>query len=657
MNSLISRPSRSTRAVYTCAAILLALTAIQSVRAQSNANESSDVRPALNPSELDGKQPAGSGAIIKPDSPSDDFVPTDALTNQPLPAGVMDPILYGWWVLLPPFVAIVLAILFRSAVPALIIGVLVGAYMMVPCLQPADRFSDHSLIAACRVAFERYVVDAIIQSNQAAKEHLLIVLFTLTIGGMVGIITVNGGTQALVKKIARFAKTSRSGQVVGWCAGMIVFFDDYANSMIVGPTLRPIFDKLKISRAKLAFIVDSTSAPIASVALIGTWLGAELGYIQSGLDLVARGPTGTPLFLAGTTDWDAFLYSIPYRFYALFALWMVLVLAITGRDFGPMRKAEQRALIETPHDWNQTGPTENERKATAWLGALPILVLIGVTVLLLYITGRAGLPPGNEPSPSNILKNADSYVSIFYGAVSSITVALLLTLIARACSIRNAVDGAIDGMARMFPAIVILVLAWALSSASQELKLGDVLQEKLIRADIAPSWLPLHMFMPLIIFLCAAAVSFATGSSWATMGILTPVAIQITAGLGESMAIVDAREMFYASVGSVLAGSIFGDHCSPISDTTVLSSVASSCRLEEHVWTQMPYAVVTAIVAMAAGNLYCARFHAPPYVALIFGGVIIVILVFLLGRKKDPPPAQAVPLAQATLDRRVRGGS
>ena len=235
-------------------------------------------------------------------------------------------------------------------------------------------------------------------------------------------------------------------------------------------------------------------------------------------------------------------------------------------------------------------------------------------------------------------------------------VALLLTALARACPFRTAVDGALEGMAKMFPAIVILVLAWSLSAVSQDLKLGDVLSEKLVKnEELAPVWLPTGVWLPLIVFVCAALVSFATGSSWTTMGVLTPVVIPVVARMGEPLAAVEATEMFYASVGGVLAGSIFGDHCSPISDTTVLSSVATSCRVEEHVWTQMPYALVVAVVAMGAGIVYTAWFHTPPWVALLFGGVILFIILLILGRRPQPPPAPLAPISPERVQRRVTG--
>lgn len=541
-----------------------------------------------------------------------------------LPTVLKDPASYGFWVLTPALATIILAIIVRQVIPALTIGILIAAYMMLPCMDHSAYSSD-TYVAAIRVAVEKYVIGGIapVEDGKLSTGHLYIIVFTLLIGGMVGVIGVNGGTRALVDRVAKFASTSRKGQLSAWLAGMVVFFDDYANSMLVGPTMRPMFDKLSISRAKLAYIVDSTAAPVASIAFIGTWVGAELGFIQTGMD-AAR--ANMPEYLAAIDNKTAFLQSIPYRFYAILALWMVFVIALTGRDFGPMRKSESRALTEYPDAGTSTAIEREIEPTNAWLAGLPILVLVGATLTTLYYSGLAGL--GDEARTfSNIIKNADSYIAILYGAIASLTVAVILSFITRACSIRAAFDGCLDGMSRMFPAIVVLVLAWGLSSATEDLKLGAVASEYIQSTDFSREWLPL------LIFISAAVVSFATGTSWGTMGILTPVAVQIAATLVGDLPQDQGLQLFYASVGSVLAGSIFGDHCSPISDTTVLSSIATGCTVEEHVWTQMPYALITAVVAMIAGNIICMMFSLPHWVGIAIGAAALFAIVRWIGRE------------------------
>ncbi len=548
------------------------------------------------------------------------------------PAILKDPASYGFWVLAPALVTIIIAIIVRQVVPALAVGILMAAYMMLPCMSYAADYGENSIIAGIRVAVEKYLFGGIAHvdsDGSLSTDHLYIIVFTLLIGAMVGVIGTNGGTRALVNRVARFASTARRGQVSAWLAGMVVFFDDYANSMLVGPTMRPMFDKLKISRAKLAYIVDSTAAPVASIAFIGTWIGAELDFIRDGM--TAAGDS-LPAYLAEIDNKTAFYQSIPYRFYAILALWMVFIVAITGRDFGPMHKAESRAL-DGDIDTDVANDNEEEVKATSsWLAGLPILVLVGGTLGILYASGRAAL--GDlEPTIANIIQQSDSYLAILYGAIASLSVAAILSFVTGACSIRDAFDGALDGMSRMFPAVVVLVLAWALSSASKDLKLGAVAADYIRSADFDRDWLPL------LIFAGAAVVSFATGTSWGTMGILTPVAVQVSAMVVGDLPQDQGLQLFYASIGSVLAGAIFGDHCSPISDTTVLSSIACSCRVEDHVWTQMPYALITAIAAMAAGNYLCMHHQQPHWVGLSIGAAGLLLILLAFGRK--PRPASA----------------
>jgi Na+/H+ antiporter NhaC len=235
---------------------------------------------------------------------------------------------YGGWVLAPAVSAILLAILTRQVVPSLFLGVLVASFMMWRTQAAADAGVAAAVVGTMRQAVEVYLVEA-----AADPDHVKVMLFTLIIGGMVGVVGQSGGTAALVGLIARRASSPRHGQLTAWAAGLVVFFDDYANTMIVGPTMQPICDRLRISRAKLAYIVDSTAAPVASIALVGTWVGAELDFIREGLNAVAA--AGTPEFLAGVNAWQAFVRSIPYRFYA--------VLAIVHGGAGRLDAARHRA--------------------------------------------------------------------------------------------------------------------------------------------------------------------------------------------------------------------------------------------------------------------------------------------------------------------------
>ncbi|UCG15239.1 MAG: hypothetical protein JSV19_08065 [Phycisphaerales bacterium] len=525
--------------------------------------------------------------------------------------------MYGLLTLTPALAAIGLAIVSRQVLPSLGLGIVVASFMLLPCL-PEDRKHDaaHSLAAGLRVAVETYVVGA-----AADPDHIKIIVFTLTVGAMIGVVGANGGTAALVYAVARRATGKRAGQLVAWASGLVVFFDDYANSMIVGPTMRPIFDRLKISRAKLAYVVDSTAAPVASIALIGGWIGAEIGYIQDGFDKLGDG--SLPECLVGVTAYQSFLYSLPYRFYSIFALLLVVLIALSGRDFGPMVAAERRAASAEPVE----AAREPVSARRWWLAGVPVFVLITTTISIIIATGLQAIAPDQPVTLPDLLAGADPYASILYAALAAASAAILMSLFARALTLAEAIDSGMHGAARMLPAVVILVLAWALSASTQDLHLGDVVTARLQGADFSLSWLPL------MIFLSAAGVSLATGTSWGTMGILCPVAVEVSARLVADVPPDVGLRLFYASVGAVLAGAIFGDHCSPISDTTVLSAAASGCSLEDHVWTQAPYAAVAALAAILAGNVLCGLLGAPVWIGLVVGSVGLGIAVRAMGRR------------------------
>ncbi len=566
---------------------------------------------------------------------------------------------YDWWVLLPAGMAILLAVFTRQVVPALVVGLLVGAFMMLPYLPDEVAFAGSSqVVAGVRVAAEHYVMGAILDAKDGFG-HLKIIIFTLVIGFVVGVIGRNGGTAGMVTLVAGNTSSPRRGTLTAWLAGMVVFFDDYANTMIVGPTMRSVFDRLKISRAKLAYIVDSTAAPVASLALIGTWVGAEVSSIDLGLKGISA--EHLPKFLVADggqaiTGLQAFISSLPYRFYPILALVMVFLVSLTGRDFGPMKRAQADAVNgrqDFPYDATATDP-DQQATPTWWLGFFPIVMLVVATFGILVATGYAksggtAIMQGDLPlweKATEIIRHADSYVSIFYGSILAAAFAIVLTLLSKTCSIRAAFDAGLEGMARIFPAIVILVLAWALSEVSQNLMLGKVVSGHLKAVEFPIVWLPLS------IFVTAAFISFATGTAWGTMTILCPMVVTITVSLAAKTADLDpgaAQHIFFASVGSVLAGAVFGDHCSPISDTTVLSSIASGCRHEEHVWTQMPYAIVTAIAAMGLGDVMCSVYHQPWYYGLGAGALFLLIVVFLFGRK--PKLEETAPIVtQVQID-------
>lgn len=615
------------------------------------------------------------------ESKTEDDADTAATTNPATPAGpkaTTPATFYDLFVLLPAFAAIIIAIGMRQVIPALLIGIIIAAFMMRPFdagTMVAGATPESLLpytVNSIRKAFEGYIVGAF--TGDDGTSHTLVVLFTLTIGAMVGVIESSGGTRAVVNAMAGFASNRRGGQVTAWFSGLFVFFDDYANCMIVGPTMRPVFDRLRISREKLAYIVDSTAAPVSSI-LIGTWLATEISMIDTGLAELS--PAERPDYLQGATGFTIFWASIPYRFYALLAIIMVFLVSWTRRDFGPMLKAEREAYR------NPIAPADPSLDAAqpvgrAWYAVVPIATIVLGVVTLLFVTGWQ---PGNEAlrdavaagtyTPTNgsdafliatestedkinysysardrleqlilVLGNCDTYVSLLYAALSALLVGIVINLGTGAASIRQTFDGMNDGIARVFPALIVLALAWALSAGTKELQVGIVAEDYLRnRLDFAVQWLPLATF------LAAAIVSFATGTSWGTMTILCPIAVTLGARLTMDMpnpAPFEEQQIFYATVGAVLVGAVFGDHCSPISDTTVLSSLATSCPLDRHVWTQIPYALVTAGASILVGDILLRQFHQPWWVGLIGGTALLWVILLLFGRRADAQPRSIV---------------
>ncbi len=595
--------------------------------------------------------------------------PSQPTTAQPASNAITPAKRYGLWTLAPAIVAILIAIFTRQVLLALPIGIVTAAAMMLFAGDSPDRFSPFAWIS---YSIDHYLFGALAgltDTGEVNYGHLKILIFTLFIGAMIGVIEANGGIRAMVARVTRHLATPRRGQLGAFAAGVVVFFDDYANAMIVGPAMRPIFDKLKISREKLAYIVDSTAAPVASV-FIGTWLVAEISFIDKGL--TALGPD-RPAFLANMNGFSAFWASLPYRTYAWLALVLVFIIALTGRDFGAMRTAETRALnAEEDADANAATAQSSQGDANRWwLGAFPVATLIFGTIGLLFGMGyyafhNAGMQIETSSfghfcqSLGTMLDSdyVDSGNALLYAALASAILALGLTILTRACTLAHAMDGMMDGMKRMFAACVVLTLAWGLADATEDLQLDKVAAAVLKgletsgRFDI--------MFFPMATFITAAIVSFATGTSWGTMGILCPTVVAISAQLYADIPAEDALPLFYSAIGAVLTGAVFGDHCSPISDTTVMSSIASECDLGKHVWTQMPYAFVVAIVGLLctdclnyalatwAPHVHDQIKHVVVYPGTFLGAIVLLLIMLIVGRR--PTRIQPMPMRTNVLE-------
>jgi len=529
------------------------------------------------------------------------------------------PFVPGWASLAPPLIAISLALLFHEVITALLAGVWLGAFMI----------AGYNPFSALGRSIDSYVVPALGDTNG----HTQIVVFSLMLGGLVGIVSENGGTQGIVNKLRPFAKNRRRGSLATWFAGLCIFFDDYANTLIVGTTMRPITDNLKISREKLAYIVDSTAAPVAALVPISTWVGYEISLIADGMRVASDIPEqGSQLAqtLSTISPFSVFVSTIPYMFYPILTLAMVFLVSFMDRDFGPMAQAEKESAgkkirLQESHPPISAGSTSKPE----WYNAfVPIGTVILVVLLGLYTSGRSQAETG--ASLIDIFGAADPYDSLLWGSTAGCLVAVLITISQNLLTLKETMEAWVEGLKTMMTAMVILILAWSLGQVTNDLGTANYLSQILTDA------LPLQI-LPALVFCTAAAIAFATGTSWATMAILIPLVIPLTVSLGGGIGFGTGEYSVLTSViSSVLAGAIFGDHCSPISDTTVLSSTASQCDHVDHVRTQLPYALAVGTISIVVGNLGTA-YGLPVWAALTIGIAVLIVILKLFG---EPGPSQ-----------------
>ncbi|MEQ8787882.1 MAG: Na+/H+ antiporter NhaC family protein [Pirellulaceae bacterium] len=558
---------------------------------------------------------------------------------------------YGLLSLLPPVVAIALAIATRRVIPSLLLGVFVGAVVMAwnQLAGPAGESHLREQIVWTLPVAVGETIETHLWQTLVDEDKLRVFAFTLLMGAMVGIINRAGGMRGLVDALAPLARSRRGGQLVTWALGLLIFFDDYANTLLLGSTLRPLCDRLRISREKLAYLVDSTAAPVAGLAVVSTWVAGEIGFIQDGLDK-----------LPATESYRAFalfLESIAYRFYVLWALLMVMLIAAFGRDFGPMLQAERRAWRREPaaDQGSARGATSEveasddhaedaHEQASHWIYAVaPIVVTVAVIMVALYETGRAALDPNKPATWMDVLGGANAYSSLVWGALAGVFVAAALVGGRRLLNVDQITAAAARGARLMVPALAILWLAAALSTmtrgvvgddgsfpeAAHRMYTGEYMGTLL--AGNLPAWV-----LPTVVFVLSSVVAFSTGTSWGTMGIIMPLAIPLVAGTLDTGGGVEASDpILLSSIGGVLAGAIFGDHCSPISDTTVLSSQASGCDHVAHVWTQMPYALTVGGLSIVCGTLPVGL-GAPVWILLPVGTAALVLIVWVFGRGVEP---------------------
>lgn len=462
---------------------------------------------------------------------------------------------FGWLSLLPPLIAIVLALITKEVLISLFIAVFLGGIILTG-----------SLMGGFANALSTQLVGALTDSW-----NISILIFCLSIGGLIGIIDKNGGTHGMAQLLVKKSLNAKSAMLSTFFLGLAIFFDDYANSLIVGNTMKGITDHVGVSREKLAYIIDSTAAPVSSMAFISTWVGMEVGLIQSGISKLN-------LHMGA---YDVFFKSIPYRFYSVLALVFVLMVILLNRDFGPMLHAEKKAILnqKTSHALQL-----DEGKSSHWFYAvLPILIVLVTTLLGLYYNGGGFSGIGL----SEAFSNADASVVLLWAAFLGLITSGIQSLLGKTLTLKETSEAFVEGVQSMAVPAMILSLAWALGNVNEALGTANYMVA-ILGKNIAP------FLIPLLMFIIPALVAFATGTSWGTNAIVMPIAIPLAYMSGGSSLMV-------ATIGAVLTGAVMGDHISPISDTTIMSSMASGCDHLSHVKTQMPYALFVAFVSIVFG--------------------------------------------------------
>ena len=549
------------------------------------------------------------------------FVLSLLITNAP--AGDDNAVRFGVLTLLPPLVAIALAFITKETILSLFIGVFVGEFMV--------SVNDLNIVSSAIHAF--LAMGSQIIACMADPWNAGIILQCLLIGGIIQLVTKMGGAKALADEFAKRADTPRKAQLFTELLGLCVFFDDYANSLIVGPIMRPVMDKLHVSREKLAFVVDATAAPVAGIAIISTWIGLELSLITQGFASIGMNVSGFGIFLQ----------TIPFRFYNILILIFIVISALTYYEFGPMKEAEKKARARKADEpvesleatsFDDVKPVEGI-KLSVWNAIIPIGVLIVGALIAFYWSGYTTILGGEDKalitlmqtSPLSFngifqaLSQSDASVALFQAALLASIVTIVMAVLQKIMTIEEAISEWVGGMKTIVITGVILLLAWSLGGVIGDLGTADYLVG--ILADTIPIFI-----LPTLIFVLGALISFATGTSYGTMSILMPLTIPLAWAVNPEMGFV------IVCTSGVLTGAIFGDHCSPISDTTILSSMGTSCNHIAHVSTQIYYAVFVAVIAIVFGYIP-AGFGIQWYISIPVAIVVMYIGLRVLGEKVD----------------------
>ncbi|WP_350342706.1 Na+/H+ antiporter NhaC family protein [Proteinivorax tanatarense] len=459
-------------------------------------------------------------------------------------------------VLLPPIIAIVLAIITKQVIFSLGSGIIIGGLML-------NGFNPLSTL--------EYLSVTLMESIADPEWNTPIMVFCLLLGGIIGMVSRSKATISFSNWAAKRVKTRRGALLTTWFLGMLMFIDDYFNSLSVGAVMRPITDKMNISREKLAYILDSTAAPVCILAPVSTWIAFVMSIMAE--EFTRYGIEKNPF--------STFISIIPYNFYAILALTMVIFITVVGKDFGPMKEAEK----------NHTKLSEIVSKETApngsiWDLLVPVGSLVLITILSMVWTG--GYFKG-DVNLWEALSNSDPAYSLIYGGLTAVVITFVLYGFKKTLPFDEIFESFVEGMKTMMGAIVVLALAWTIGAVIGDLNVGQF-----IASIVDDGSIPLFL-LPATMFCISALVAFSTGSSWGTFSIMIPIAI--------ATAVAGPPDFILSTLGAVLGGAVLGDHCSPISDSTILSSAGAECSHISHVNTQLPYALFVGAFAFLGSIL------------------------------------------------------
>ena len=486
-----------------------------------------------------------------------------------------------FWSLVPPVVAITLALITKEVYSSLFIGIVIGGLF----------FSGFSFTGTITHIFQDGVVKSLSNSYNVG-----ILVFLVVLGTLVALMNKAGGSAAFGKWAKEHIKTKVGAQIATVVLGILIFIDDYFNCLTVGSVMRPVTDRHGVCREKLAYLIDSTAAPICIIAPVSSWAAAVTGFVE------------------GEDGFQLFLKAIPYNFYALFTIIAMFAIILADVSFGPMKNFE---LADIKYDDDEE--TTDGTKGTVFDLVFPIATLIVLCVIGMVYSGGFFASGEEKKGFVEAFSASDASVGLMLGSMGALIVTIIAYLIRRVLKFESIMACLPEGFKAMVPAILILTLAWTLKGMT------DSLGAKEFVAGIVQSGAGSFMnFLPALVFVIAIFLAFATGTSWGTFGILIPIVVAVFSNTDPTLMII--------SISACMAGAVCGDHCSPISDTTIMSSAGAQCVHVDHVSTQIPYAMCVAGVSFV--TYIIAGFVKNPFVPFIIGTAAIIGGVILLKKKQ-----------------------